>query len=426
MSKTKTPCVMMVGPDTQMDHRGDTYEPANPLPIKCPHCTFPNLNLVPNPYVLTKGISSPAETSSAHFGNFLVRERVRRILEIVVPDACAFYPTVERKSQKTAPWWLVVPQFKRSMPMPKPKPPFCSKCREPKVWSCAMGSVWEKMKSYDSGGIDVFKTIEWHTLSETAEDQFETVNRYRKKAGEPPLSWTDWLRSSTCSAEPPTHRERWTRLGLSHDLYFSVRLEQLFQRAKVKGQLIRYRDHKDVKPSDEDEAWVEKKIQALAAHGLISSQMLTEKKAIGRISRNWFCEFLKRNAGKAFRKMDLDAIEKRQKLMLPKDYKDFIITVGPMSFKHVMEIEGFTATILTPTKLDFKSYRRGSLPYLDKEQSQIDGVMFAKTEHGDAFVFDVSMKKGDYPVYWHDHEQNTLEPFAGTFAECIKRFAHKD
>ena len=78
-SKAKTFCVMMTGPDVQMDQRGDSYEPANALPAKCSHCTFPDLDFVPIPYALTKGVSSPAETSPAQLGNFLVRERVRRI-----------------------------------------------------------------------------------------------------------------------------------------------------------------------------------------------------------------------------------------------------------------------------------------------------------------------------------------------------------
>lgn len=47
--KTKTFCVMMTGPDVRMDQRGDSYEPANALPAKCSHCTFPDLDFIPNP-----------------------------------------------------------------------------------------------------------------------------------------------------------------------------------------------------------------------------------------------------------------------------------------------------------------------------------------------------------------------------------------
>jgi hypothetical protein len=418
MKKMKTACVTMTGPDVQMDQRGDSYEPANALPAKCPHCSFPDLDFVTKPYVLTKAVSSPAETSPAQVGNFLVRERVRRILEIAVPGACTFHPTIERKSKKPAPWWLVVPTQKLVTLIPKPTRPFCSKCHEPKLWSCAMGPVWEKMHSYDSGGIDIFKSVEWYS-NLTAEDRFAEGNRYRKKDGEPAQKW------SQPGIDPPTHDERWTRLMLDRQLYFSVRLEQLFKRAKVKGQLVRSYYFKGVATPPEDEAWIEEKLQLLAKHGLAEAPKQTAGKAGGTV-QEWFKQFLKRSAKKRVSKIDFAAIEKKQKLALPKDYKDFVSTVGSMSFQDVMESEGFTATVLLPTKLDFKDYRRGRVSGLDKEQSQIDGVMFAETQHGDAFVFDVSAKGSDYPVLWYDHEQNTLEPFAPNFAECIKRFSKKN
>lgn len=420
MSKkpSRTSCVMMVGPDVQMDQRGDSYEPANALPVKCTHCTFPDFDFVANPYVLTKGVSSPAETSPAQLGNFLVRERVRRILEVAVPDACAFHPTVERKSKKPAPWWLAVPKHKLTTPVPEATPPFCSKCREPKVWSSAMGEVWEKMKDYDGGGVDIFKMLEWQ--GGTVEDQFETTNAYRKQTGLPPLPWSNW------GVEPPSHAERWTRRMLNRDLYFSIRLEQLFKRAKVKGQLVRLLNFKDVKPTLQDETWIQEKLRLLAEQGLVEASGLAESKATHSTTQKWFKQFLKRKAKKRVQRVEFTTIERKQKLTLPKDYKDFVSTVGPMSFEDVMETEGFTASVVPPTKLDFKGYRRGRLRELDEEQSQIDGVMFAETEHGDAFVFDVSGQGSDYPVFWHDHEQNTLEPFAPNFAECIKRFAQKN
>ena len=212
---------------------------------------------------------------------------------------------------------------------------------------------------------------------------------------------------------------------LDRDLYFSVRLEQLFRRAKVKGQLVRLLYFKDVKPTPDDEAWIEEKLRLLAGHGLAEMQKPAEDKAAD-VSQKWFKQFLKRNARKGIKKVDFAAIERKHKLTLPPDYKEFISTVGPKSFNDLMENEGFTANVLVPSKLDFKDYRRGRVPDLDEEQSQIDGVMFASTDHGDAFVFDVSAKGNDYPIFWHDHEQNTLEPFAPDFAECIKRFSQKN
>ena len=88
-------------------------------------------------------------------------------------------------------------------------------------------------------------------------------------------------------------------------------------------------------------------------------------------------------------------------------------------------MSGFSAQVLAPTELDFKDYRRNKMPELIGEKSDIDGVMFAATDHGDAFIFDVS-QKGEFPIYWHDHENNTLEPFAPNFASCIRRFAEKN
>ncbi len=175
----------------------------------------------------------------------------------------------------------------------------------------------------------------------------------------------------------------------------------------------------------EDEAWIAEKLKLLSEQGLAETPKATTGKAAGS-AQKWFKQFLKRNAGKGLKKCDFAPLEKRHKITLPQDYKDFISIVGPKSFEDIIETEGFTAGILPPTKLDFKDYRSGRVPDLDEEQSQIDGVMFADTEHGDAFEFDVSTKGPDYPVYWHDHEQNTLEPFAPNFAECVKRFVQKN
>jgi hypothetical protein len=89
-------------------------------------------------------------------------------------------------------------------------------------------------------------------------------------------------------------------------------------------------------------------------------------------------------------------------------------------------MEGSTTTVLPPQKLNFKNYRRGQVPHLEGEAAAVDGVMFAANDGGDCFVFDVSAKGDDYPVYWYRHEENTMEPFAPNFAECIKRFAQKN
>lgn len=420
MKKNRTcGCVRMTGPDVRMDRIGSDFDPANRLPVKCSHCTFPDLTFVSRPYLLTKGISSDVESSPAEMGNFLVRERVRRILELVTPEACIFHPTADWKSKKPAPWWLVVPKEILEVPCPKASPPCCSECGEPKVWCYQTDDFWAKMKVFDTRGIDVFKSRSWNSRPETVEDAYEKTNRYRKEIGEPPLPWSHW------GVESPTHPERWTRKMLDRELFFSIRLDELFKRAKVRGQLVRFYNFKEVEPTPDDEAWVEKKLQLLAEHGLVDAPKQAASKAASAVAK-WFKEFVKRNTEKGLKLVDFATVETKGKLALPKDYKDFISAVGTRSFEDVCDMKGSTTTVLPPQKLDFKNYRRGRVPHLEGDDAKVDGVMFASTDYGDCFLFDVSAKGKDYPVFWYRHEENTLEPFAPNFAECIKRFVQKN
>ncbi len=417
----ETFCVLMVGPDDQMDmaSRGNFIRPVNPLPVLCPHCTFPNLDYVAEPYLLARGITSPAETFSAMRGNFLVRERVKRILEVAVPNACTFHPTAELKSKTPTPWWLAVPNQKlatRRRTYYKTPPARCSKCGELQ-WD--FSDDWDAMNDFNSGGVDVFKSLAWSGTD--AESWLEDTNRSRKDSGEPPLPWSYM---GLAPIEPPPHPERWTR-GVDRNLYFSVRLEQLLKRAKVKGQLVRYYNFKDMKTTPEDEAWIQEKLQLLAKHGLLDAPKPAAGKSASA-AQKWFKQFLKRTATKGLKPVDFAAVEQERKLALPQDYKDFIATVGPKSFADVCDMEGSATTVLPPQKLDFKNYRRGQVPHLEGDDAAVDGVMFAANDGGDCFVFDVSVKGGDYPVFWYRHEENTLEPFAPNFAECIKRFVQRN
>jgi hypothetical protein len=386
-NRIKTVCVRMAGPEKRMDQRGAAIyvTPINPLPIKCSYCTFPDLDFVARPYLLAKGISVPTEATIAMFGNFLVRERLRRILELAVPGACTFHPTADAKSKKPAPWWLAVPKQALAAPVPKAPPPFCPKCHEPMSWPRHQGEVWRKMTGFNSAGVDVFKTVDWR--GGIGED------------GVPP---------------PP-----WTRLRLERDLYVSVRLEQLLKRAKVKGQLRGGILFDDVKPTEEDGAWIEDKFKLLTEYGLVDAP-----KTVGKSSatRRWFKQFLKRNAAKPGKSIDFATIETKQKLILPQDYKDFISKVGAKSFENVNDMEETLTDVLPPQKVDFKILRRGKMPEFVGEAAKVDGVLFATADFGDSFVFDVSVKNSDYPVYWYKHEESLLEPYAANFAECIKRF----
>lgn len=438
--------VPMVGPDDSLDTYSNSWRPTNELPLKCKHCTFPDLDVVPNPYLIARGFSSPAESWSALWGNFLVKQRVRRILELSVPKACDYYPTAELKSKKPTPWFLAVP--KQVVPAPGLslwKPEKCSKCREPKL---GYDSLDPKTRRYlvldkcDPKGADLFKTSEW-SARQTVEDKIAEINGYRKEDGLEPMPWAQWVDY----LEPPSHKERWTRLFIERELLFSVRLAQLWKQAKVKGQLVVSYDFKNLQPTAEDLAWVDEKLTLLVQNGLVDAPTKGAKKKTSAKSKGgkapkaavsaaekkqaaesakWFAAYLKKNAKKQPAAVDFAAVEKKHKLKLPKSYRDFITKVGSKSFKDVNDMEGSTTKVLPPKQLDFRDYRTGALEDLDDDSAAIDGVMFAATDHGDVFVFDVSTKGSDYPVYYYNHELNTLEPWSSDFASCIKRFAERN
>lgn len=98
--------------DNRMDMDSGCFsgDPINKLPVRCQKCDFPDLDFVSQPYFLLRGDSmTPAEISAAAHGNLLVRPRLRRIIEAVLPKQCRFYPTAYFKSSEQTPWSLAVP-----------------------------------------------------------------------------------------------------------------------------------------------------------------------------------------------------------------------------------------------------------------------------------------------------------------------------
>jgi hypothetical protein len=162
----------------------------------------------------------------------------------------------------------------------------------------------------------------------------------------------------------------------------------------------------------------------MAEHGLIDAPQLVGVKP-SLSEQRWFKQFLKRNAAKGTKSVDFSTEETKHKLPLPQDYKDYVAKVGSKIFLNVNDIEVTETGILPPQKMDFKNFRRGKIPNLSGDDAGIDGVLFATTDFGDGYVFDVSVQGNDYPVYWYQHEENKLVSYAPTFAGCIKRFAQK-
>jgi hypothetical protein len=386
--RAKTLCVLVVGREMKLDQQPNN--PINTIPIKCKHCRLADVDFVPKPYLLGKSTSIPLEMAFALRGNFLVRERVKRILEVAAPGACRFHRTIEAKSRRPAPWWLAVPVRTLKAFYPEPSVPCCSKCRNPPYWDHHYPRVMRKMRKFDSGGVDVFKSLAWKA------SRFEGV--------EPP-SW----------------------FGYDRELFFSVRLEELLKRAKVKGLLVASPLFADVHIGPADVAWIERNLVLLAEHGLIDAPNAGAGKP-SSAARRWFAQFLKSNARKGVKPIKLpnfSALEQKHKLTLPQDYKTFVSTIGSKTFKDVNDMEGAETSVLLPQKLDFRSYRRGKAPWEEDEHANLDGVIFATIDNGDCFVFDVSGSGSDYPVYWYQHEENALDPYAPNFVECIRRFAQR-
>jgi hypothetical protein len=348
------------------------------------------------------------------------------------------------KSKKPTAWSLAVPGTLLDKPGMAAKGPRCSKCGEPKLGYWYGDKFWEDIKGHAWPMVDVFKSRQWRAQL-TIEDNFEEANRYRAQDGEPLLTWDEM------GMQPPTHAERWTRGLVTRDVFFSMRLYQLLQKAKVRGQLVLSYSYKFVTPTKEDMAWADEKLGLLEEHGLTEgggdgaksakagkaaakppakagrATAENKKKATDAAAGRWLKQYLTKNAPKKKPpRADFAAVEKKHKLALPQSYKDFIAALGPRSFDDVMDVEGFKAKVLPPQKLDFRSYRRGKPKDLDEDFAKIDGVQFADTDHGDVFVFDVSTGDGDYPVYRYDHEQNSYEPFAANFAACLKRFVQRN
>lgn len=366
--------IHVMGSDCRMDQRG-IEKPITPMPIKCDHCGVPEYSHVPQPYYLVKGRTmSPDEMASAENGSFFVRQRVRSVLETVVPGVCDFYPTVYKGTEELTPWFLAVPADLETQIM-KPDIPVCQKCGFPQP-------------PEGKGG-------DWADRTEPLKDFEAKVDIYRTNV------WT-W-RTLPC---------RW--------LYMSVRLFSLLKQIKAKG-LDEQTCGKTTSPDKEEAAWVKEQIAKLESEGIA----LQAPGMVSADDAKWYRKYLKEHACESRPSVDLKKFEKQLKFKLPKSYKDFISKVGSCCFDDVDEQDGFAVKVLEPQDFDSESYRTGVIKAEDEESNAVDGVMFAETDHGDCFCFDVRKDRKEFEVFIYLHEYNCFESYAPNFATCIKRFAGK-
>ena len=374
-------CVPISTSDDRMDCRDMFYDPINPLPRKCPKCGFPDLDHVPQPYFLVKSRTmSPNELAGAENGNFFVRERVRRVLDMLAPGQCTYYLTTYKGTSAITPWLLAVPIHQVVTAKVSPSIPRCAECGEPR--SAHPGSQWSEI----------------------------LFGRPPRGEGWTAESEHDVLKSSTWGSS-----ERGWDQWISRDLYLSVRLLHLLKRIKAKG-FHEATCRKPVSPSKDESAWINNKLQVLEAAGIPfhAEGTLSDEDA------KWLRSYIKAHSRELKSDWDIKAVERRAKAKLPKSYLDFISAVGPTSFENVDEQEGFTASILTPDELAVEA---GYADFEDEESKAVNGLTFATTGHGDCFCFDIRKGKKEFAVVLYKHEGNFFEPYAENFAACIKRFA---
>ena len=357
-------------------------DPVNKLPIRCKDCDFPDLDFVPQPYLVLRGVSmTPAEISAAAHGNLLVRPRLKHIFETIIPGQCKYYPTTYVKTSEETPWSLAVPVGFCHTGVVKKTIPRCSVCGEP--LSAHPGAEYEKwehmLDDTNSMPSELYKTANWSSSD---------LRRGGRK------SWID------------------------REVSMSLRLYRLLRTLKVAG-IYEQTCHGETKPRKDEVAWVTEKM-ALAKNAGIA---LLPAGALSPEDKKWFEDYLGATGSKSPKSIDVGILETRHKIKFPKSYAEYAQSIGSKKYRDVDGQEGFDVTIHLPKDCDFANFRKGAIQSDDEESQSVNGVMFASTQHGDCFVFDVRRDRKEYEVFVYLHEMNCYEVYAGNFVECVKRFA---
>lgn len=351
------------------------YEPLNPLPPACEKCGFPDLDHVPQPYYLVRSrTQTPNEMALAENGNLLVRERVQRVLETCAPNTCDFYPTHYQGGHEETPWRLLVPRCQVATAEVQETIPRCKACGRPR--SAHPGTQ--------------YTTWLWDYQSE----------------------W-DVLKASTWGSS-----ERGWKYWVFRDCFMSIRLFRLLKKIRARG-LDEVYHPETPRTSRAETAWIDGQLERLKECGV----SLHPTGSLSDEDTKWFRAFIRNHAAGAGLAFDRKQVEKQLGVSLPNSYAEFIAAAGPAVFEDVDEEEGFQAQILAPHELDATTFRLGALAVDNPESRAVDGVMFARTGHGDCFCFDVRKDRKEFEVFLFNHELGCFEPYAENFAACIKRFA---
>jgi hypothetical protein len=321
---------------------------------------------------------TPTEISAGAHGNLLVRPRLRRIIEVILPEQCRFYPTTYFKSSEQTPWSLAVPVEFCHTGMVKKTIPRCQSCGEP--MSGHPGSEYEKWE---------------HVLDDASQMTSELYKSENWSSGD--------LRGGA--------RKAW----INREISISLRFYRLLRDLKVAGI---YQTGGETKPDKAELSWVAEKMSFVRKQGI----PLVPEGALSTEDKKWFTDYLRATKRVAKKPVEVRDLEKRHKVKFPKSFLDYVETVGSQSYPDIDGQEGFNVTIHLPKDCDFKNFRKGAIQSDDEVSQAVDGVMFASTEHGDCFVFDFRKDGKEYEVFVYLHEMNSYENYAPNFVKCLKRF----
>jgi hypothetical protein len=384
-----------------MDTFGNFSLPANRLPVKCEHCRMPNLDAVPEPYLLSRGIDAPGDFSTAELGNFLVRDRARHVLEIAAPGACRYFPTFNVKSKEPTDWLLAVPQTAIVTAKLPEKFVQCSACGEAKAVSHL------EPLEFSPPEVDLFKSRQW-TCSKIGEETPWYLEGYLK----------------TTRDKLPRHQ--WTRLGLDRELWFSTRLLLLMKACKLKGCYASALENR--KPTPLEAGWIKQQLDRIGAVNPSGHQSMpgAADAVDAADTARWLRSYLSENATArplASRQTVADW-EQKHGITLPQEYVDFVATVGRHSFTDMFGMEGYSVRILGPKQLDDRTFRRDR-PQDASQEAEPDGLMFAAAINGDCLCFDLAGPVGKYVVYHFDHETSAFTAFAADFSQAVRRLVER-
>jgi hypothetical protein len=318
-------------------------------------------------------MNAPGDFSIGHDDRLLVKIQLRRVIELVAPECCIFYPTFAQRSGVQTPWFLGVPLHEGEPTIKSFKKPlqYCAVCGEPFARNVNLVAEWNPgcYSAYDVSS---------------------------------PAEWQSWKRPTGEMFRMPL---------------ISVRLIALLKRLGFRG-IDPSGPMPALNASETD--WVTQNYEAVTAVGLVAEPAA----ALNLSERRWFTKWLKTSKNKPPQcELTLKELEQKHGIILPSEYHEFASASGEVRFNKA-EDDGLEIVLLAPTKADFTNWRRGKTEMDDPQSREVDGVMIADTNCGDVFCFDLAAKGQNPPVLRYNHELDCYEEYADNFVTCLRRFAN--